>query len=235
MKKTIYIILIVAVTVFCVIFGTVRFVGGFSGLSLNNPFKTVDSEKSNIVSGQEILLENFNKIDIDANVMGITIVPGDGSKAKVTFSKQELIPEISVRDGVVKVRQHLHGNLARGNFKSELVITVPENVELEYLKARLNVGSIDVENLVAYSLNLETNVGSVNMDRVNFLEMEGSVDVGSIEVRVNDNIDDYKIDAVAEMGSVDVGHESKNKRFSQSGTNGKSIEVRANLGSIKLR
>lgn len=235
MKKTIYLIVISIVTVFCIILGIIRFAGGLSGYSVNNPFKSASSESSSKMSGQEILLENFNKINVKANVMSVTILPGDGSKAKLNFSKEELIPEISVRDGVVNVRQSVRHNRVSGNNSCDLVITVPKNVELENIEIVLDVGSIQLDNLVAYKMNLTTNVGSVNVINGNFLEMKTHVNVGSIDVRVGDRISDYNIDASVDLGSIEIDRDTKNKDYSQSGTNGKSIRAETMVGSIKIR
>ncbi len=125
--KKIYIFVLSAVTVFCVILGTLVHVGGWLDLGFF-PFGG-DSGSSKEYSEEQ---PGFRSLDIDAAVMSVTIQKGD--RYHISYKASEnLIPKMELKGETLVVTQPSTRKFWKnilGNKKCEMTITIPEGTVL---------------------------------------------------------------------------------------------------------
>lgn len=251
MKKTLLFIILGVVTLGCIIYGSVKYVGrGFS--LFNNPiihlgdddpevnFKwewhsdNDGDEESNFSINQS--LDKFSAIKIDAAVMEIRIEEGDKFFLDTTFTREWMRPRISVENGTLEVRQGRQKNGFNGGRNNcRLVITVPSGSKFSDVDIDSNVGDIKLRNIIAENIDIQTNVGEVSVRDVNFDKIEVDSNVGEVYIAPLSNIDEYTISASTDVGEVRVDGKKYKRSYNSKGSTGKRIKVSTNVGEINIK
>ena len=251
MKKTVLLIILGAITVFCIIIGTIRNVG--NGFSLfNNPvihlgddapevnFKWKwhsdnDGNKENNYSINQSL-DKFSSIKIDAAVMEIRVEEGDKFYFDSTFTRDWLRPKVSVENDTLVIKQGRQKNgFKGGNNNCRVVITVPSGSKFSDVDIDSNVGDIKLRNIIAENIDIQTNVGEVSVRDVSFDKLEVDSNVGEISIDPVYSIDEYSISASTDVGEVRVDGKKYKRSYNSKGSTGKRIQVSANVGEINIK
>lgn len=251
MKKTVLLIILGAITVFCVIFGTIRNVG--KGFNLfNNPvihlgdddpevnFKWEwhsdnDGNKENNYSISQSL-DKFSAIRIDGSIMEIRVEEGDRFYFDSTFTRDWLRPKISVENETLVVKQgRQKSGFKGGNNNCRVVITVPSGTKFSDIVIDSNVGDIKLRNLFAERIDIQTNVGEVSVRDVSFDKLEVNSNVGEISIAPVYSIDEYSISASTDVGEVRVDGKKYKRNYNASGSTGKRIKLSANVGEVNIK
>ena len=251
MKKTVLLIILGVVTVFCVIFGTIRNVG--KGFNLfNNPvihlgdddpevnFKWEwhsdnDGNKENNYSISQSL-DKFSAIRIDGSIMEIRVEEGDRFYFDSTFTRDWLRPKISVENETLVVKQGRHkSGFKGGNNNCRVVITVPSGTKFSDIVIDSNVGDIRLRGLTAEKIDIQTNVGEVSVRDVSFDKLEVNSNVGEISIAPVYSIDEYSISASTDVGEVRVDGKKYKRNYNASGSTGKRIKLSANVGEVNIK
>lgn len=251
MKKTVLLIILGAITVFCVIFGTIRNVG--KGFNLfNNPvihlgdddpevnFKWEwhsdnDGNKENNYSISQSL-DKFSAIRIDGSIMEIRVEEGDRFYFDSTFTRDWLRPKISVENETLVVKQgRQKSGFKGGNNNCRVVITVPSGTKFSDIVIDSNVGDIRLRNLFAERIDIQTNVGEVSVRDVSFDKLEVNSNVGEISIAPVYSIDEYSISASTDVGEVRVDGKKYKRNYNASGSTGKRIKLSANVGEVNIK
>ena len=251
MKKTVLLIILGVITLFCIIFGTIRHVGrGFN--LFNNPvihlgdndpevnFKwdwhsdNDGNKESNFSIDQS--LDKFSAIKIDAAVMEIRIEEGDKFYIESTFTREWMRPRISVTNGTLEVKQGRQKNgFNGGNNNCRVVITVPAGTKFSDVDIDSNVGDIKLRKLTAENIDIQTNVGEVSVRDVNFDRLEVDSNVGEVSVVPVSSVDEYSISVSTDVGEVRVDGKKYKRSYNSKGSTGKRIQVSANVGEINIK
>ena len=251
MKKTVLLIILGVITLFCIIFGTIRHVGrGFN--LFNNPvihlgdndpevnFKwdwhsdNDGNKESNFSIDQS--LDKFSAIKIDAAVMEIRIEEGDKFYLESTFTREWMRPRISVTNGTLEVKQGRQKNgFNGGNNNCRVVITVPAGTKFSDVDIDSNVGDIKLRKLTAENIDIQTNVGEVSVRDVNFDRLEVDSNVGEVSVVPVSSVDEYSISVSTDVGEVRVDGKKYKRSYNSKGSTGKRIQVSANVGEINIK
>lgn len=250
MKKTVLLIILGVVTVFCVIFGTIRHVGkGFN--FFNNPVihlgdddpevnyswkwhsDSDGNKESNFSINQS--LEKFSAIKIDASVMEIKLEEGDKFYFDSTFTRDWLRPKLSVEKGTLEIKQGSQKNgFKGGNNNCRVVITIPRGTKLSDIDIASNVGDIKLRKLLAENIDIRTNVGEVSVRDVDFDKIEVDSNVGEVSVEPVSSIAEYSISASTDVGKVRVDGKNYKRSYNISGSSGKKIKINTNVGEINI-
>lgn len=178
-------------------------------------------------------IEAFNSLDLSAQVMGIDIIKGDSFNLSVTSNKQYLIPEYSVKDGVLRIEQNTP-KVMHGANNCHLRLVVPERTKLETMDIKVNVGAVRLKGFDCEECFIQTDVGEITIRDMNYATMDLSSNVGNITVEYLDNLNDYEIRADTDVGHVSVDGEKHKNSYRQAGNSTKSITASTNVGNIKL-
>lgn len=251
MKKTVLLIILGAITVFCIIIGTIRNVG--KGFSLfNNPvihlgdddpevnFKwewhsdNDGNKESNFSINQS--LDKFSAIRIDGSVMEIRVEEGDKFYFDSTFTRDWLRPKVSVENDTLVIKQGRQKNgFKGGNNNCRVVITVPSGTKFSDIVIDSNVGDIRLRSLTAENIDIQTNVGEVSVRDVSFDKLEVDSNVGEISMDPVNKLDEYSISASTDVGEVRVDGKKYKRNYNSNGSTSKRIKLSTNVGEINIR
>lgn len=250
MKKTIYLVAISIITIGCIIFGTIYNTRGFSLKKMRNFFNegfhngfswefSFDDDDENI--NRNVIkgyindnLNEFESININANVMGITIKNGDSFKIESTYNREYLKPEYEVKNGVLHITQNMPKN-TNGNNNASTIITIPNRNAMRNIDTKVNVGEVQLNGIEVNNIEVKTNVGRVFIKNTVFNDAELKTNVGEVEVTVDDKLNEYSMDFKTDVGDVSVDGRSYKRSYSSSGSTKKRIEAKTNVGAIVVR
>lgn len=242
MKKTILFVILGLVTVFCICFGTVMHMGGFSRV-FNKGFHisiNEDEEPDEIVNGKYAIsekLDAFTSIRIDARIMSITIEEGPEFAIEGAYNKTFLKPNISVSGNQLEVKQaqQKKTKFNTGSQTCRITITIPSNTKLDKLDIDCNVGDIKLRELAAGDISIDTNVGEIDVRRVTFDNIDCTSNVGEVSVNPVKDLDDYDITASTDVGEVRVDGHSYKRSYNSRGKGSGKIRIDTNVGEINVK
>ena len=243
MKKTIFLIVLGVVTVFCIIYGTTKHVGGtfrVSGFPFirigNNLEDDNDNYNEEKRESMELILEKFSSIRINATIMELKIEEGEQFKLESTYTRDLLKPECSVNNGVLEVSQPKQKNgVNGGNNNCRVIITIPNGTKLSDIDINSNVGDIKLRKLIAETIDIDLNVGEVSVRDVEFEKIDVDNNVGEISIYPEGNIDDYSISVSTDVGGVRVGGKHYKRNYNSKGNGKKRIRTNTNVGEVNIR
>ena len=202
MKKTVLLIALGIITIFCICYGTYKHLGGFGRMfkdgGINISFDDEEVDNNEVHGGKNSYdekLESFSSIKIDAAVMGITIEQGDDFRIESSFNRELMRPKFSVNGNKLVVSQGArkqHG-INMGSQNCRLVITIPSGTSLSSIDIDSNVGDVRLRELEAEEIDIDLNVGEIDVRNVVFNELRSNNNVGEISINPVSNLDDYDI------------------------------------------
>ena len=250
MKKTVLLIILGAITVFCIIIGTIRNVG--KGFNLfNNPVIHLGDDDPEVNFKWEWHSDNdgnkeakysinqsmdkFSAIRIDGSVMEIRVEEGDKFYFDSTFTRDWLRPKVSVENDTLVIKQGRQKNgFKGGNNNCRVVITVPSGTKFSDIVIDSNVGDIRLRGLTAEKIDIQTNVGEVSVRDVSFDKLEVDSNVGEISIDPVNKLDEYTISASTDVGEVRVDGKKYKRNYNSNGSTSKRIKLSANVGEINI-
>lgn len=253
MNKNLYLIILTIVTAVCILFGScyhlTKWGIGFASKFL--PFISFEeADNWSYTDSDDIQLDAFSAISVDASVMKLTVRPGEKTSLSYRCTKN-LEPHWEVEDGTLFITQK--AVKATGKNECSVTLTVPSDtvyskidIDLsvgdidikdlngEHLRVNANVGDLDLANLSFSKIELDTNVSDVDVDNCQFDRLNIDANVGDVDVESAEDLSDYSIDLNTNIGSVSVNGQHHRREFSQKGTSGKSITIDTDAGDIDL-
>lgn len=253
--RRLYIGAITLITIICVIVGTSIHFGGFHfgnfTFNIGSKWDEKWSEKINkeMVKEENIPLDAFDEIQVDVDVMGLTVKPG----TEYSFSyycTDNLIPQYEVKDGILYITQSQ--KIKYGTNNCDATLTLPADVLLEKVYITSDVGGVDLDRLAITDLSVYCDVGDVNIDdtKMDYAKLEVSVgdvnikrselgeldvysDVGDVDIQSAKDISEYSFDLTADIGDIDLdGREYKDECYIRG--NETLVKVTSDIGDIEI-
>lgn len=250
MKKTLYLTILAIVTVICIIIGSVYHISGwFSGSwfgghgIIGNILNVVTNNSGNPKLDHSRVtysenLDAFDKIEIDTDVMDITINTGDSYHLEYDCVAY-LEPEVSVKDKTFHLEQ-----LSKwwgSNNKCSMNLTVPSGTVLNDTYISSDVGNVKIYNIESEHATLEVNVGDITLESCKFVSSDITGDVGNINVNTS-NLGDSTIENdtgnievdLCEFEDIDIYNDIGNVDLNtNTDLSNYEIDLSTDLGSIK--
>lgn len=250
MKKAVFLTILSVITVICVVVGCGIHIMGWWGGTFLSAGGRVSHEDSDIPA--------FTGISVDIEVGNLTVKPSRGYRISYECSKR-LIPEYRVEDGVLIITSKAHKKWfwnfwPFGNTKSEITVTVPEDVYLDLFSVTADVGDVNIEDMKAQELTVETNVGDLDINGGTYNSININADVGDVDVRdsvfdrmeiyadVGDvdvtgvgDMEDYGIRMSTDIGDISVNGEKKRGEYVKEGNTDKKIVIETDVGDSNLK
>ena len=252
MKKTTYLIVISVITIVCVIAGSIYHIGGFSipgvfriGSGKSDTKVTSIELDDGSVSADTVDLDKFSNIDMDLQVMDVTIQRGDSLGLSYECSKKEYIPVIDVKDDLLTVRQNIKKKRVNmGKIKCKMVLTVPENFKFENVEIRSDVGDLKIDGIDGDAFIFESDTGDIKLASITGKELEISGDTGDIKLSgcsftntdISGNTGDVKLDNCERLGEISVDNDTGNIIFENcklSDPDG-NINISTDTGDVRI-
>lgn len=242
MKKTIFLVALGVITVFCICYGTAKHMGGmknvFGDCGIHFSFDDdCDLEEDNGKFSLNQKLEKFSELDIDVRIMALTIQEGTDFAIESSFNKSYLKPVLEVRGNTLKISQQNYKSfgLNAGSQTCRVLLTIPSGTSLGSLNVSSNVGDVRLRDFNAEKIDLNLNVGEVTIRNVDFNDFICSNNVGEISVDPVADINDYDMKLSTDVGEISVDGHSYKRSYNTRGTAGKKIIVDTNVGEINIR
>ncbi|MBS5351337.1 MAG: DUF4097 family beta strand repeat protein [Streptococcus sp.] len=145
-------------------------------------------------------VNDFNRMDIKSNSYNILIKTGNVSKATITYYQKKKNPiDITVKERQLSINEnysdksltsHNHFNLfglkdlinlSTLNESNTIIITLPKNQTIDFLKADLASGNLDLNNSTIKQSNIDLKVGDLTFTEMTVNNLEAHLAVGSVE------------------------------------------------------
>lgn len=234
------------------------FVGFFALLGLSGHVLYWDSEAHRLVIGdagqvttlEKTKIEEINDIDIDAKYATVYLIPSDDYyiEYSITTSKNTLY---KIRNGKLTFDDSAWMPIRLGfNIKEThndyLNIYYPADADISSLKAKLDMGSIEVSGASIDKMDIDLDMGSLDIADCAINKIDADLDMGSIDV--SDTVI-YSADIDLDMGGLDMSDtcvENKliadldmgSATLSLAGTDGGSqsygFDLECDMGSITI-
>lgn len=172
MKKNVYLIILMLITIICIVGGTCYHLVGWGVSFLSHlPFASFysdsdDTESSGTtLSTDTVSLPSFNTVKIDSKVMNLSIEKGDDYSIQCD-STEKLNPKYEIKDNtlIVSQKQKIKIHNFMNTQKCSVHITIPEDTTLELINVDGATGDINLSNLDVTTLKIDNSVGDVKMD-----------------------------------------------------------------------
>ena len=242
MKKNTLIIILGVITIFCIIFGSVKHIGGGIkafrewGIDKDDDWEDSGKTDSETTSSFNQNLEAFSEIKINTGIAEVKIEEGNQYTIESTFSKSWLKPSVSVKNGTLEVsQQRKKGPTLGGNHVCRITVKVPSGTKLDEIKINSNVGDLKLREISAQKIDLNLNVGEVTVRRVDFSNLDVNNNVGEIDIDPLDDINNYDISIGTDVGDVSVDGRSYKRNYTSKGNGKKKIKAQTNVGEVRIR
>lgn len=242
MKKTVLLIVLGVITIFCICYGTYKHLKGFDaifkdGINISFDDDEYDNDEKN--DGKYSIdekLEKFSSIRLNAAVMGITIEQGDEFRIECSFNKEILRPVFSINGNQLVVTQgrRKQQGINMGSQNCRTVITIPSGTSLSSIDIDSNVGNVRLREIDAEDIDVNLNVGEIDVRNVDFTEINCNTNVGEISINPVSKLNEYDINASTDVGEIRINGRNYKKRYNSSGNGHKKIKANTNVGEINV-
>ena len=236
MKKTTLLIILGIVTIGCIIFGSIKHLGGGMKSFMEYGLKDSDEEDSTGKYSVNEILGPFSSFNVDTEITELRIEGGKTFKAEGSYSREWMKPEISVNNGVLEISQHGKKHQRKfGHRNCRITVTVPEGTNLKDIEIESNVGDIKLLDLTTGNININLNVGEVSVNNVSFETIAVENNIGEISICPEENADNYDISVSTDLGEVNVAGKKYRHSYNSKGNSGKKITAISNVGEINIK
>ena len=180
-------------------------------------------------------LEPFHTVSIEGDILAIEFVRGSSYSISAKYNNSRLRPEYALKNGKLYIEQNLAKKKMVGNNDCKVKITVPFPVTLDSMDIDINVGAVEIHGFGADSVSIHTDVGAVEITKFDFRDMYIKSEVGAVSVELIDEVKDYEMNLSSNLGAIQVENRSVKRKFSQKGTNGKSLRIKTNIGGVEVK
>lgn len=257
MKKK-YMAIIWSITILCIIIGIVIHVGGFLGrlgsrVFDGKLFSFGGSEQTTEISSTE-QYSGIKELEPDCDLANVTITGGDSLDISYTGSK-DLQPIIKNNGSKLQISQPKNNKTRLNSLKNTentINITVPTDGSLTSIDAEIDLGNLEITDIVCDALDVNMNLGNAQINGSRAGRIDAENDMGNIEVHDTefdsirmdcdmgnitlDGIGDisvYDISTDCSLGSVSVNGDSVSGKYRSNGGD-KTITLTAAMGNIEI-
>lgn len=242
MKKGIYLTILSAVTVACIIIGIVSRAG-----NMNIKFFHILCSHENI--SEE--LEEFDSINIQADGLEVYVVSGDSYSIEC---EEDSNSEIywDVESGVLNITQTYYGGLFNLD-AAKLTVPVPSEAALDSFSAEVGAGDISISDLTVETLNIDSDAGDITIETgameygtittdagdisvisCAFTELTAGASVGDTEIESSQTLSNYTFDIKTDLGDVEINGEDCLGSYQKGGSGEYQISVYSSVGDIDI-
>ena len=149
-------------------------------------------------------VEDFNKIDIKSSSYNVLIKNGDVDKATLSYYQKTKNPiDTSVKDGQLTINDNnseldstsnkninffglkdlinLSSAIDQEVRKQTIIITLPKKQTIDFLKADLATGNLDLSHSTVRQADINLNMGDLTFTKMIVSNLKANLDVGSVD------------------------------------------------------
>ncbi len=199
MKKTVYVIILVVLTLTAIFLGLFIHVlgGNITGiLNLSSYTSEVKEEKVEIS-------DEITGISVDLDATDISIEYGDSAYVEYCLP-ENMVPGITVEDGIltIKTPKNKGFKITPMQIKDmHITVVIPEGVRLEEATIDTDAGNVSIVSIEADDLSVDVDAGNISINGINASNVIIDTDAGNVELQ-KCIIDILNVDA--DMGNVSL-------------------------------
>jgi len=162
----------------------------FAGAAIISIFE--DDGNEEIGEIEEMILDEGarpSRLDVEIAAAEVTVKAGDTLKIETNNSRISC----SVKGNTLKIVEEGHGLFYKGNNKSVLIITLPEDLIFDEADIEAGAGRLLIESLSASELSLDLGAGETVIDSLS-VSGETEINAGAGRLKINS----------AEIGHIEV-------------------------------
>lgn len=149
-------------------------------------------------------VDNFNKIDIKSSSYNVLIKSADVNKTTLSYYQKTKDPiDITVKDGQLTINDNnskldstskkhinffglkdlinLSSAIDQEVRKQTIIITLPKKQTIDFLKADLATGNLDLSNSTVRQADINLNMGDLTFTKMIVSNLKANLDVGSVD------------------------------------------------------
>lgn len=206
LRRIIFSIILLFIVVFAGFFALL----GFTGHTLywdNEINRLVIGDAGQVITLEKTKIEEIDNIDIDAKYATVYLIPSDDYyiEYSITSSKNNLY---NVRNGKLTfndsawmpIRLSFGINEKHNDY---IKIYCPADADIKSLKAKLDMGSIEVSGVAIDKMDIDLDMGSLDITDCAIDKIDADLDMGSIDIS---NTDISSADISLDMGGLDMSN-----------------------------
>lgn len=162
----------------------------FAGAAIISIFE--DDGNEEIGEIEEIILDEGahpSRLDVEIAAAEVTVKTGDKLRVETNNSRISC----SVKGNTLKIVEEGHGLFYKGNSKSVLIITLPEDLIFDEADIEAGAGRLLIESLSVRELSLDLGAGETVVDSL-YVSSEAEINAGAGRLEIKS----------AEIGHIDV-------------------------------
>lgn len=246
MRKRTYLLLISVFTALCIAVGCFLHI-----------FRRMGSRVWGAYIKKGDSLEEIREIEVDADHLSLEIAGRGEGYAYQYEGYEKLLPELSLKDGVLRVSQETEEAgrtyFSKPRRRQKLRITLPEETELSRVDIEVDLGNLEIRSLKSEDFSADLDMGnleitdsslgeariSCDMGNVEgrgllFQSLFADLDMGNLDLEARQKLDDFKIDASVQLGLLEIDGRARGGVFHQDGKKGR-VRLECSMGRIRLR
>lgn len=216
-----------AVFIIINIFGAIIF--GVGALTSILDCRNKPSHQETISESYTETYQDVREIRIDLVASKLTIMPGEELKLEVNEADTNI--NSKVVNGTLKIEENrpwkFWGNTLSGN----IVLYVPENIELSNLKLDTGAGKISIEGVKANELDISHGAGLLEISNSSFNETDIDGGAGRISI---ENSKLNNLDFEAGVGRIDIGAEITGRSKIECGVGEMNVRIMGRQEDYKI-
>ena len=149
-------------------------------------------------------VDNFNKIDIKSSSYNVLIQSSEVNKATLSYyQKIKNTIDTTVKDGQLTINDNnskldstskkhinffelkdlisLSSAIDQEIRKQTIIITLPKKQTIDFLKADLATGNLDLSHSTVRQVDINLNMGNLNFNKMIVSNLKANLDVGSVD------------------------------------------------------
>lgn len=209
----------------------------------------------------EQIFEGIQNLHIDVEAESVEIVEGDLEPGEIRVQTSELHPGVKLsmqkeddRTLLIKTKSNLRR--WRNEWYARIYIIVPKGMEFDEVSSSIGAGSLNVENIHANSLEVETGAGEIDIQEFTTKEFDVDCSTGNIyvqgdakeEININCSVgnvvyiasgsyEDYNYDLNCNIGEIELDGNvysgfDKTKEIDQGQS--KEMNIECSIGKISV-
>lgn len=218
-------------------------IGGEKGIRLSPGKVSIGDWGRNELSsdnGTVTTLSPFTDLEVDVDLADISVVEGEDYALDLTWESDYFKLSYQLKDGKLKVwNEERDGHPDRDVEGACVIVTLPAGAELGEVDISTDLGSVTWEATAsARKAELSTDLGSVSCSGLLAGELEGSSDLGSVELLLPGPRKDFRWELEANMGQLSLDGETQSSGMGEllvsGGTGEHIVKASSDLGSVDV-
>ena len=190
--------------------------------------------------GTAVILSPFTDLEVSVDLADISVVEGENYAVDLIWESDYFKLSYQLKDGKLRIWNEAYdGDLDRDVEGACVIVTLPDGAELGEVDISTDLGSVTWEAAAsARKAELSTDLGSVTCGGLLARELEGSSDLGSVEIFLPGSREEFRWELEANIGQLSLDGEPQSSGMGEllvaGGAGERLVKASSDLGSVDV-